>query len=208
MIVRNILIQEAQFEPITDQEAVDHLREDMSNIAKIRPYMIAARKAIEQKLISIKLTQATYEVQMDDWINDYFGSPIVITYYPNNYNFFTLPASPLVSVSSIKYTDQNNVEQTLSTSNYAVDTASSPGRWRFTGAATVPGVYDSPNAVRVRYIAGFGAAGATDGGQSAVPENLKAAVKFKLQQLWERGENAEALDPIIDEICASYRIPV
>jgi uncharacterized phiE125 gp8 family phage protein len=208
MIARNILITDATTEPLTDQEAVDHLREDMSNIAKIKPYLTAARQSIEKELIGTKLTQSVWELQMDDWVTDYVGSPVILTYYPNNYGFFTLPASPLVSITSIKYDDVNNVEQTMSTANYVVDTSSEPGRWRFTGNATVPSVADKTNAVRIRYTAGFGTAGASDGGQSAVPGPLKTAVRFRLQQLYERGENASALEPIIQNLIAPYRTPV
>ncbi|HQQ81936.1 MAG TPA: hypothetical protein PK059_02045 [Cyclobacteriaceae bacterium] len=208
MIARNILITDAATEPLKDQEAVDHLREDINNMGKIRPYLVGARQSIEQELISVKLTQQTYELQMDGWYTDGFGFPVTASSYPTYYGYVTLPACPLVSITSIKYDDVNNVEQTLASSNYAVDTSSMPGRFRFTGSATLPNLYDKPNCVRIRYVAGFGASGATDAGQSAVPEPLKNAVRFRMQVLSERGEGSKVLEPIIQNLISPYRIPV
>lgn len=201
MIARNILITDATFEPVTDQQALDHLREDSTALSKIKAvYLPAARQSIEQELISLKTTQATYEMQMDEWYMD--GDGCVI-----------LPSCPLVSITSVKYDDENNVEQTLATSNYNADTSSRPGRLKYTGAATLPGLYDKPNCVRIRYVAGHGAASPSDGGQSAVPAPLKAAILLRLGELYEVrtesvGGMATPVSLTVQKMIAPYRIPV
>jgi len=202
MIARNILITEAGFEPVTDQQARDHLREDESASSRIKPYLVAARQSIEQELISVKTTQQTYELQLDDW-QDAFD--------PDGY--LVLPACPLVSITSIKYDDVSNVEQTLSAANYQSDTASMPGRIRYTGSATLPGLYDKPNVVRIRYVAGYGSSTATDGGQSAVPGPIKSAILMRLAELYDvRTESVGGMisqaSLAVQRLIAPYRIPV
>lgn len=201
MIARNILITDVSYEPVTDQQALDHLREDSSNLNKIKPYLAAARSSVEQELISLKTTQATYELQLDSF-----------TEALDCYGFIVLPACPLVSITSVKYDDVNNVEQTLASSNYQADTSSLPGRIRYTASASLPVTYDKPNCVRIRYVAGHGATGATDGGQSAVPAAIKSAVLIRLGQLYEHRQEEEggiiAKSETFARLIAPYRIPV
>jgi uncharacterized phiE125 gp8 family phage protein len=202
MIARNILITGPSYEPVTDQQACDHVREDISNITKVKPYLSAARVSVEQEMISLKTTQGTYELQISDWYDGF-----------DEDGYLTLPACPLVSVTSIKYDDVNNAEQTLASSNYQVDSSSLPGRIRYTGSATLPAVYDKPNCIRIRYVAGHGASSATDGGQSAVPEPVKAAVLLRLGELYEvRTESVGGMmSPVslsVQRLISAYRIPV
>lgn len=202
MIARNILITDASYEPVTDQQAIDHLREEQSNLPKVKPYLTAARQSIEQELISVKTTQQTYELQMDSWTDAF-----------DRDGYLVLPACPLVSITSVKYDDVNNAEQTLASSNYQADTASMPGRIRYTSSAVLPELYDKPNCVRIRYVAGYGASNATDAGQSAVPAPLKSAVLLRLGELYEvRSESVGGMmTPVsltVQRLIASYRIPV
>lgn len=202
MIARNVLITDSTYEPVTDQQAYDHLREDVTMMPRIKPYLTAARQSIEQELISVSTTQKTFELRFDTWyaITDGDG-------------YITLPSCPLVSITSIKYDDVNDAEQTLGSSNYQADTASMPGRIRYTSAANLPTVFAKPNAIRIRYVAGYGAATATDGGQGAVPAAIKAAVLLRLGELYEvRTESVGGmLTPVslsVQRLIAPYRIPV
>lgn len=197
-----ILITEATYEPVTDQQAIDHLREDSGAMTRIRPYLIAARQSIEEELISLKTTQRTYELQMKDWSDGFPPDGDLI-----------VSASPLVSITSIKYDDANNVEQTLSASAYQADTSSLPGRIRYTGNVTLPVVYDKPNAIRIRFVAGYGAAVATDGGQSAVPYPIRAAILLRLGELYDVRTESQGgmITPVslsVQRLISSYRLPI
>lgn len=65
---------------------------------------------------------------------------------------------PLQSVTSIKYIDENGVQQTLDSSLYTVDKDSEPG-WVFPAPGqSWPATKAIQNAVRIRYTAGYGAA--------------------------------------------------
>lgn len=83
---------------------------------------------------------------------------------------FDLPRGSLQSVTSIKYYDENNVQQTLDANTYYhVIKDTILGRVVLRSGQTWPTTYDRPDAVEVVYVAGYGAAG-------LVPASLKAAV--------------------------------
>lgn len=85
-----------------------------------------------------------------------------------------LPKPPLQSVTSVKYIDRDGVEQTFASSNYYVDERSTPGRIVLDDAAFWPDTDVRPNAVKVRYVAGYGFA-------AAVPFTMKAAILLFVQ---------------------------
>lgn len=185
MIVRNILITAPTGLPVTDAQILAQLKEDDANIGLCKVYAEGAVDDVQGDLISVQLMQATYELQMDSWLTDPY--PQTTGYStPGGSGFLTLPKCPLVSITSVKYDDVNNVEQTLSTSNYQTDTSSLPGRIRWASNASLPGVYDKPNCIRIRYVAGYGAAAAdifTQ--QDAVPALAKSMVLIRLADLKE-----------------------
>jgi uncharacterized phiE125 gp8 family phage protein len=88
-----------------------------------------------------------------------------------------IPLPPLQSVTSIKYLDTDGVEQTLDSARYLVDTSGEPG-WVVVDADGWPDTYDSANAVKIRFVCGYGAG-------TAVPASLKAAVLLHTGDLFE-----------------------
>jgi uncharacterized phiE125 gp8 family phage protein len=85
---------------------------------------------------------------------------------------------PLVSITSIKYIDTNGDEQTLDSAAYSLDTVNG-----FVSPAvgyTWPETLDTMNAVRVRFVAGYGDA-------SAVPNGIKVWILREVQRA-EDGE--------------------
>ena len=90
-----------------------------------------------------------------------------------------VPMPPLQSVTSIKYIDTDGDEQTLGATLYAVDGDSIPGLIVPAYGETWPtDVRDQVNAVRVRFVAGFGAA-------SDVPEDIKSWIKIMVGTLYD-----------------------
>lgn len=65
-----------------------------------------------------------------------------------------LPRPPLLSITSIKYLDVENVLQTMDPSLYVVDDASEPGRVTPVFGTVWPVTYLTINAVRIAYTAG------------------------------------------------------
>jgi len=86
-------------------------------------------------------------------------------------NCFELERPPLASVTSIQYIDTDGATQTLSASNYTVDTTSTPGRVVEAYGETWPSTRDIINAVTVTYVAG-------DTSAENVPNQIKQAIKI------------------------------
>lgn len=97
-----------------------------------------------------------------------------------------IPKAPLVSVTSISYVDTAGATQTWGSSNYTVDAPTGPEarQGRIVPAYSIyyPVTRAVPNAVTVRFVAGYGAA-------SAVPYGIKAAMKLLIGSWWQNRES-------------------
>ncbi|QQP93560.1 phage head-tail connector protein (plasmid) [Skermanella sp. TT6] len=82
-----------------------------------------------------------------------------------------------IAVESITYLDGAEVEQTVNPSIYRLSTASEPGRVYLRTNAVWPATACAPDAVRIRYLSGFG----TD--PSDIPEAIRHALLL-LVALW------------------------
>ena len=90
---------------------------------------------------------------------------------------FNLP--PLQSVTSITYLDIDGVTQTLAASQYVVDAVSRPARIEPAYGVVWPASREQMNAVKVRFVAGYGAA-------SAVPACIKNWMLMRIKTLWDQ----------------------
>ena len=97
-----------------------------------------------------------------------------------------IPMPRLQSVTTVKYTDTDGNQQTLSSSLYTVNTNAEPGYIIPAYNESWPDIRDVPDAVEIRYIAGYGDA-STD-----VPEDLRHAL---LLMIGEWNENTEDTQP-------------
>jgi len=85
---------------------------------------------------------------------------------------------PLQSVTSITYIDLDGTTQTLVNTEYLVNDKSSPCWIEEAFGKTWPTVRQQANAVRVRFVAGYGSA-------AAVPACIKDWMLFKINTMWE-----------------------
>ncbi len=124
----------------------------------------------------LQFMQAVWEQQARDW---YGGSRLQ-----------DLFKAPLVSVDSIKYFDDTNTEQTIAVEQYQVYTSRIPGAYRFISTFNSPLVYDRLDSARVRFTAGYGAAGASiDEQRAAVPAPIKSAILLLIGHLYENRQD-------------------
>jgi len=99
-----------------------------------------------------------------------------------------LPIFPLQSITSIKYYDSNDTQQTWSSALYDVDTAMEPGRIRPVSGEDYPSdVRGYTDDIEITFVSGDGDAA------SDVPDGVLAAIKI-LAANWF--ENREANTPI------------
>lgn len=96
-----------------------------------------------------------------------------------------LPWPPLIAVTGITYYDSSNVLQTLSSTNYYVELSTEGfGRITWASTATIPTVYDRPDAIAITFTTGYATA-------NDVPPGAMAAMKLRLTELWGRGTDNE-----------------
>jgi uncharacterized phiE125 gp8 family phage protein len=144
------LITAASNEPVAIGEAKTQTRLAHCADDKFLGALItAARKKVEEQS-SRQLVTATWELQLDRFPCEDGG----IIY---------LEKPPIQSVSSIKYIDPDGDEQTLDASAYQVDAVSEPGRVKPAYGQSWPSIRCEMNAVKVRFVAGYGAPSAVSG---------------------------------------------
>jgi uncharacterized phiE125 gp8 family phage protein len=127
---------------------------------QLRTWIAAARRLCETFTHRAFITQ-TWDLKLDEWPCD---------------RIIWLPKAPLISVTSITYTDTSGAVQTLSASLYTVIASAGPeaDRGRIVPAyqAVWPQTRSIYSGISVRFVAGYGAAA------SAVPDGIKAAMKL------------------------------
>lgn len=145
-------------EPISLAEAGVHLRVDAEEESgAINLAIQRAREEAETRMARALITQ-TWRVTLDA--------------FPAN-GEIELPMPPLQSVSSVQYVDENGTLQTLDSSNYTVDSSGEKGRLFLAYGKSWPSIRIEENAVRVEFVAGYGAA-------SAVPAKFRAWMLMRI----------------------------
>jgi uncharacterized phiE125 gp8 family phage protein len=192
MTVRLNLVTAATKEPVSLADAKGHLRVDITDEdTYIAGLVTAVRENLERMYTTAFITQTW------DWYLDAFPA-----------SEFYLPIWPIQSVTSIKYTDEDDNESTYSSANYRVDTIGKPGRVTLKSTASWPSdTLKESNAVVVRFVAGYG-----DNAADA-PGPVKQAIKLLVGDLYENREEkviAAGISSIpelgvVDRLMANYR---
>lgn len=177
--------------PAAEPVSLDDLKLDLGiswadQDARLAALIASAREACEHELGRALITQ-TWELVLDAF-------PAGIR----------LPYPPAQSVTSVKYVDPDGTLQTLSAPSYQLDSHSEPAWLVPAYGYSWPATRPEPNAVRVQFVAGFGAAG-TD-----VPENLKLWIRLQAAHFFRNVEAASDLPliktPYTDRLLDRYRI--
>lgn len=117
---------------------------------------------------------------------------------------------PIISVTSIRYYDENNVLQTLSPNVYFVEDGMVP-RIALADGQTWPSVYPRQDAVIVRYRAGYEATGSPSdlSDRSGIPGALKQACLVQVQMGYDymRPTDMEALRGVYDRLVDRFAVP-
>lgn len=116
----------------------------------------------------------------------------------------TMPLGPLASVEAISGYDTQNLETSLSSSQWYADTASVPGRVLLNSGVSWPSGTREINGTRLRVTLGHSS---SPGG---VPDPIREAMTQMVAFLYEhRGEGAGAfaVPPQVAELMAEYYIP-
>lgn len=128
----------------------------------LQRFIVSARQLAETHLGRYLITQT-----VDAYFDDFPGDCDRRIYLP-----------PLQSVTSITYVDLDGTTQTLANTEYLVNDKSTPCWIEEAFGKTWPAVRQQANAVRVRFVAGYGVA-------AAVPACIKDWMLFKINTMWE-----------------------
>ncbi|HTV69802.1 MAG TPA: hypothetical protein VMF90_14805 [Rhizobiaceae bacterium] len=91
-----------------------------------------------------------------------------------------LPCRPIITIDNVRYLDRSEDEQTLPDSDYRVI----GNRLYFRGGFTAPAIMRAPDALRIRYQAGYNDEDASQvGGTGPVPERARQAIILSVQHL-------------------------
>jgi uncharacterized phiE125 gp8 family phage protein len=124
-------------EPIHLDEAKDHLLVTGDDQDAVISRIIMAARSDCEDFTGRQFVTATYDLYLDVF-------PDVIE----------VPLPPLVSVTSIAYEDTAGDTQTMTSTDYVVDTISEPGLISLAYGESWPATYGEANAIRVRFVCG------------------------------------------------------
>ena len=119
-----------------------------------------------------------------------------IDYYLDCLDSSEIKLPPLQSVSEITYVDSAGSTQTLSSDLYLVDAVSTPARITPAYGQVWPVTRDQPNAIKIRFIAGYGAA-------SSVPQCIKNWMLMRIKQAYDNRDAVNIVN-IVTEFPYSY----
>lgn len=97
-----------------------------------------------------------------------------------------IPFPPLIVVGGVFYRDGAGVEQEFAAASYNVDVVKEPARLSLVYGGSWPTIAGQPNAVRVRYTAGYSDDQSPPG--ENVPADIKAAILMTVGTLYEHRE--------------------
>lgn len=181
-------------EPVTTAEAKDHLRVDITADDALIVNLVKAARVWSERYTRRSFVETEWDLVLD------LFPPAANRYYAfDEYNRFDLgrdfrapsslaqdtllmPRPPLRSVTSINYVNTNGVTTLLAAAEYQVVTKWEPGRVVPAFTKVWPETRDQPEAVTIRYKAGFGTSAAD------VPQPIRQAILFLVGDLYENRE--------------------
>lgn len=178
------LVTRPTVEPVSLHEAkiwlrLDHTAEDelVDSLIKM------VREQVEERGIAV--ISQTWDLRLDRF-------PSVIR----------LPITPVEEITSISYVDSDGDTQTLAASAYTADVYSKPARIVPAYGTSWPTARSVPNAVTVRFVAGYGS-GATP---AEIPERIIQAMRLALTTAYAMRGDREAAENAVARTLDNYEL--
>jgi uncharacterized phiE125 gp8 family phage protein len=183
----------APTEIITVEDAADFMRADFSESEEsLIESLITTSRILCEEYLFRRIGVQTIELRDQG--------------FPANSKPIVLPA-PLISVTSIKYLDSNNVEQTLAATEYIVSD-SAPGL--IIPVNSWPCTSNAGDSLRIRFVAGYSDPGESPMQSEALPKTIRTAMLMQITDMYENRE-AQVEKPLIANqtlinLLAPYRL--
>jgi uncharacterized phiE125 gp8 family phage protein len=159
--------------PVTLAEAKMQCRVDGTDENDLINTYISAATSHVESVTGRAIISQTWELVLDD-----FSDAILI------------PKGPVQSITSVKYFDTAEAEQTLAADQYTLDNVSDPAWLVRPEGVTYPEVADGVNNVIIRFVAGY----------SALPPEMKAAIMLLIAHFYDNrstGTFPEAVNALL-----------
>lgn len=186
MVLSRVTSQPAS-EPVSVSEAKEHMR---------------VETALDDSYIGVLVTAAR------KWAENYCRRGFVTQTWESTFDAFEdgleLPGGTLQSITSVQYYDANSTLQTLSTSVYAADVLSVPGKLRLKTDQDWPDVSGAWNSVVVTYVVGASA--------GSVEAPVKQAIMLLVSQMYEHrtpeviAANISHVSFAVEALLSPYRL--
>ena len=97
---------------------------------------------------------------VENYIGEYLSSTTIVAYYPRFHDRLSLPQQFVSAITSVAFTDDAGMSQTIASSRYLLDSSNNPPvvalrRSQFDGWTTSSLNTDIDNPIRVTYTAGI-----------------------------------------------------
>lgn len=154
-------------EPITIADAKAQVRLDGSDEDEAVLHKVQAAREFIENVTHRQFVTASWDYYLEDFPSE---------------DFIALPLSPLQSLTTFQYVDAAGTLTTVPSTAYELDTNSEPGLIRLAYDQDWPTCRgDHWNDVRIRFVAGYGAAGSQ-------PAVVREAVKMFFAHIYENRE--------------------
>ena len=154
-------------EPVTLAEAKAHLRVDASD---------------EDTLIGGLVSAAVSHLDGQGVLGRAMITQSWATWVCNSPGIVTLPVGPFQSLTSVEYYDSANALQSADVANYEARLAGDFVTVQPKAGFAWPGAYSRPDAIKITYVAGYGATAAD------VPQSIRQAILLLVGHWYENRE--------------------
>lgn len=153
---------------------------------------------------------------LDGW-SGILGRALCTQTWREDYNdfrsFMRLPLFPVISITSVKYTNTAGVEQTIAGANYTLKNDGEGAYVEFISTYSFPSLNIESSAVRIAYLAGYQDAGTTPNFTSTVPDPIKQAMFLLIRHWFDNpsavnvGNIVNVMPMAVEALLAPYRRP-
>jgi uncharacterized phiE125 gp8 family phage protein len=186
---RLTLSSSPSLEPVTIAEARAQCRVEINDDDTLLSNKIVAARQRCESILDRQFVTATWIARSNQF---------PVNSERNPYGSLFLPRPPLISITSITYTDSNGSSQTFASSTYTVETSTrGQGAVHLDYSQVWPSVQPHPQSVAVTFVAGYGA-------PSTVPLAIKEGILAWVCHLYEnRGDDNLEMPGFVRDILAA-----
>lgn len=172
-----VLVTAPTIEPVTLTEVKSHLRITHSDEDTLLDAFISSARVYTEKYLSRSLISQTWDFNYN--------------LFPANDDAIEVPLPPLKSVTSVKYYDSDEVQQTWDDTKYTVDTDAEPALIYANMDESYPSTRIFRKSVTVRAVTGYADSGASPVDLADnIPSTIKTAIQMLVAHLYENREVA------------------